>query len=78
MNPVVDPRIRFLIDLGKALHSYGIPAHRLEDALENAAGRLGIRAEFFSTPTSLISAFGEPADQHTVLSRIQPGVCVAT
>ena len=73
MNPVVDPRIRFLIDLGKALHSYGIPAHRLEDALENAANRLGIRAEFFSGPTSLISSFGEPGDQHTAMSRVQPG-----
>ncbi len=73
MNSVVDPRIRFLIDLGKALHSYGIPAHRLEDALENAAGRLGIRAEFFSGPTSLISSFGDPGDQHTALSRVQPG-----
>ena len=51
-----DPRIRFLIALGRALHSYGIPAHRLEDALGNAAGRLGIRAEFFSGPTSLISS----------------------
>ncbi len=73
MNPVADPRIRFLIDLGKALHGYGIPAHRLEDALGNASQRLGIRAEFFSGPTSLISSFGEPGDQHTALSRVEPG-----
>ncbi len=74
MNSARDPRIRFLIDLGKALHSYGIPAHRLEDALANAASRLGIRAEFFSGPTSLISSFGEPGDQHTALSRVEPGL----
>ena len=74
MNSARDPRIRFLIDLGKALHSYGIPAHRLEDALANAASRLGIRAEFFSGPTSLISSFGEPGDQHTALSRVDPGL----
>jgi uncharacterized membrane protein YjjP (DUF1212 family) len=73
VNPTADPRIRFLIDLGKALHSYGIPAHRLEDALGNAAERLGIRAEFFSGPTSLISSFGEPGNQHTALSRVDPG-----
>ena len=73
MNSARDPRIRFLIDLGKVLHSYGIPAHRLEDALGNAANRLGIRAEFFSGPTSLISSFGEPGDQHTALSRVEPG-----
>ncbi len=74
MNSARDPRIRFLIDLGKALHSYGIPAHRLEDALGNASRRLGIRAEFFSGPTSLISSFGEPGDQHTALSRVEPGL----
>lgn len=71
--PTSDPRIRFLIALGRALHSYGIPAHRLEEALGNAAGRLGIRGEFFSGPTSLISSFGEPGQQHTALSRVQPG-----
>jgi uncharacterized membrane protein YjjP (DUF1212 family) len=62
-----------LIDLGRALHSYGIPAHRLEDALGNAASRLDIRAEFFSGPTSLISSFGAPGAQHTALSRVAPG-----
>ncbi len=73
MSPESDPRIKFLIALGRALHSYGIPAHRLEDALGNAAARLGIRAEFFSGPTSLISSFGEPGAQHTSLSRVAPG-----
>ena len=73
MTNVNDPRIRFLIALGRALHSYGIPAHRLEDALGNAAACLGIRAEFFSGPTSLISSFGEPGSQHTALSRVAPG-----
>jgi len=68
-----DPRIKFLIALGRALHSYGIPAHRLEDALGNAATRLGVRGEFFSGPTSLIASFGEPGNQHTSLSRVAPG-----
>lgn len=71
--PTHDPRIKFLIDMGRALHSYGIPAHRLEDALSNAASCLGIRAEFFSGPTSLISSFGPPGEQHTALSRVAPG-----
>ncbi|MCB1888717.1 MAG: threonine/serine exporter family protein [Rhodocyclaceae bacterium] len=73
MTTPVDPRITFLIGLGRALHGYGIPAHRLEDALGNAASRLGIRAEFFSGPTSLISSFGEVGAQHTALSRVAPG-----
>lgn len=71
--PAADPRIDFLIALGRALHENGIPAHRLEDTLGEAASRLGLRAEFFSTPTSLISAFGEPGSQQTALSRVTPG-----
>lgn len=71
--PAVDPRTGFLIALGRALHENGIPAHRLEDTLGLAAARLGLRAEFFSTPTSLISAFGEPGSQQTALSRVTPG-----
>lgn len=71
--PAADPRIDFLIALGRTLHENGIPAHRLEDTLGVAAGRLGLRAEFFSTPTSLISAFGEPGSQQTALSRVTPG-----
>lgn len=69
----VDPRTGFLIALGRALHENGIPAHRLEETLGVAARHLGLRAEFFSTPTSLISAFGEPGSQQTALSRVTPG-----
>ncbi|MFO7607913.1 MAG: threonine/serine exporter family protein [Candidatus Krumholzibacteriia bacterium] len=68
-----DPRVRFLAELGRALQGYGIPSHRIEAALVNAARHLGVRAEFLSTPTSLISAFGEPGDQHVTLARVQPG-----
>ena len=69
----LDARIRFLTMLGRALHSYGIPSHRLESALANAAARLGIRAEFLSTPTSLTAAYGEPGRQHVELVRVHPG-----
>lgn len=68
-----DSRIRFLTALGRALHSYGIPSHRLEEALGSAAERLDLRAEFLSTPTSLTSSFGDPGDQHVTLARVQPG-----
>lgn len=68
-----DPRIRFLTMLGRSLHSYGIPSHRLETALTHAAARLDIRAEFLSTPTSLIAAYGEPGAQRVELVRVHPG-----
>lgn len=68
-----DPRVEFLIALGRVLQGYGVPAHRLEDALGNAAAQLGIEAAFLSTPTSLISSFGPPGQQETSLCRIEPG-----
>ena len=34
--------IRFTMKLGRALHLYGAPSHRLEEAMSIAAGRLGI------------------------------------
>ena len=64
--------------LGRALHAYGSSAHRLEGALDQVSRRLGIAAQFFSTPTAIFASF-EPrspdSDEHprTVLLRVEPG-----
>lgn len=66
----------FLEKLGRALHRYGSPAHRLEDALTEVARRLGLRAQFFSTPTAIFASFEtDHADRRhdTVLLRVEPG-----
>lgn len=63
-------RVRFVLALGRALHIYGTPAHRLEEALARVCGRLGLRAEFMSTPTSLTIGFGDPADLKTAMMRV--------
>lgn len=63
----------FVLELARALHESGTPAHRLEDALETVATRLGLTAEFFSTPTSIMVGFGELADQRVHLLRVEPG-----
>jgi uncharacterized membrane protein YjjP (DUF1212 family) len=62
----------FLSRLGRALHESGLPAPQLEGALRRVAERLGIRAQFFSTPTSLLFAFGDGAAQRTHLERVEP------
>lgn len=62
----------FLSRLGRALHEAGLPAPQLEGALRRVAGRLGITAQFFSTPTSLFFAFGEGVEQRTHLERVEP------
>lgn len=55
------------------MHQYGTPAHSLEAALSKVAARLGLMAEFFTTPTSIMVGFGEMMDQHVHLIRVEPG-----
>jgi len=66
--------IDFVLALGRALHHYGTPAHRLEEALGVVCRRLGVEAEVFSTPTTLILSFGEPAELRTRMMRVDDGV----
>ena len=65
--------IGFILRLGKALHSYGYAAHRLEQVLDQAAGQLDLNGQFFSTPTSIFASFGPQDDQRTFLIRVEPG-----
>lgn len=65
----LEPRARFLLDLGLALHRNGVSAFRLEGALAKVAETLGLRASFFSTPTALMAS----VDGHTHLLRTEPG-----
>jgi uncharacterized membrane protein YjjP (DUF1212 family) len=63
----------FLLRSAEFLHAYGTPAHRLEETLSACARRLGVRSQFFSTPTSFLAAFGASSAQRTNLLRIEPG-----
>ncbi len=59
--------------LGRALHTSGYAADRLEEALARASDQLGIEAQFFSTPTSIMASFGPQDDQRTFMIRVEPG-----
>ncbi len=63
----------YILNLGRALHTCGYAAHRLEAVLGHATQRLGIEAQFFSTPTSIFIAFGRLDRQRTFLLRVEPG-----
>ncbi|MGH9849287.1 MAG: threonine/serine ThrE exporter family protein [Blastocatellia bacterium] len=65
--------VGFVLRLGRALHAYGIPAHRLEEVMEKASERLGLQGQFFSTPTSIFASFGPQEEQRTFLMRVTPG-----
>lgn len=68
-----DPRLSFVLNLGRALHTSGYSADRLEEALSLASDRLGLEGQFFSTPTSIMASFGPQDDQRTFMLRVSPG-----
>lgn len=65
--------VEFVLHLGRALHRYGTPAHRLEEALLEVCHRLGLSAEVFMTPTTIVMSFGEPAELRTRMMRVEGG-----
>jgi uncharacterized membrane protein YjjP (DUF1212 family) len=67
------PAERLLLELGEALHRFGTPSYRLEQALTAVAARLGIEAQVFCVPTSLVIAFGPLGAQRTGLLRLDAG-----
>ncbi|HZS10397.1 MAG TPA: threonine/serine exporter family protein [Blastocatellia bacterium] len=72
-RPPQQEAIGFILSLGRALHIFGYPAYRLEELLESAAEKLGLKGQFFATPTSVYCGFGELDEQRTYLIRIEPG-----
>lgn len=68
-----DPALAFILRIGVALHRYGVPAHRLEQALAVMIGNLGIEGRFYSTPTAILASFGPPEDLRTSMLRVEPG-----
>lgn len=65
--------VRFILAVARALHTSGTTAQRLEDVLETLAHRFGLREpQFFSTPTSIMCAFGAPESQEVHLLRLAP------
>lgn len=65
--------IGFVLELARALHRYGTPAHRLEEAVSVVCQRMNLAVEVFSTPTSIILSFGNPSDLRTRLLRVETG-----
>lgn len=63
----------FVLKLGRGLHTYGYPAHRLEDTLMRVCARLGLEGQFFSMPTALFASFGTAGRQQTSQIRVEPG-----
>jgi uncharacterized membrane protein YjjP (DUF1212 family) len=67
----LEPELSALLSLGEALHTAGTPTRRLEEALVEVAGRLGLTIQVFATVTCLIVSFGARS-LRTVLVRLEP------
>jgi uncharacterized membrane protein YjjP (DUF1212 family) len=65
--------IAFIERLARAMHRYGYAAPNIEDALTLVARRLGIRAEFFATPTAIFASAEHDSELVTRLIRVSPG-----
>jgi uncharacterized membrane protein YjjP (DUF1212 family) len=63
----------FIEKLARALHRYGYSAPHIEDALTAVCARLGIRGEFFATPTAIFATLESPEYEDTFLIRVAPG-----
>ncbi len=68
-----EPRARFLIELARALGTYGTSSNRLEEVLAVCADDLGMNAQTFNTPTSVFVSVESDDELTTYLARISPG-----
>ncbi len=60
----VPHKYKFIVQLGKALHTYGVPSYKSQKYLTEVAALKGIKASFMDTPTWINYVFYEE-DEHT-------------
>ena len=65
--------LELTMKLGAALLGYGLPVHRLLEALERLSTALGFEATFYVTPTGIIFTFGTGGDTRTRVVAAFPG-----
>ncbi len=58
--------------MARALGTYNVAAHRLEEAIQQAAEALRLRAQTFSTPTSVFISIEIRDHRETHLARVDP------
>lgn len=64
---------RFLMLVAELLHRNGTPSHRFERVMAKIAKSVGVYGVFLYTPTSVIAALGEGAEERTFLRRVDSG-----
>lgn len=73
MKSGLQAEIDFVVEMTRALHRFGTPAHRLEDSMCVLCERLGLEGSFFATPTAIWANFAGASGQQTFLVRAESG-----
>lgn len=60
----IPDQYRFIVQLGKALHTYGVPSYKSQIYLTEISAKKGIKGSFMDTPTWINYVFYEE-DEHT-------------
>lgn len=70
-----EQRMRFVIELGRALHQCGASSQRIETHLTNVTRMLGLEGQFLFSPTGFTCVFwlDDPFDQTIHIERVSPG-----
>ncbi|MBD64650.1 MAG: hypothetical protein CME62_05560 [Halobacteriovoraceae bacterium] len=67
-------KAKFIMSAAAALHRYGTSSDKIERAARLISEKLGLTAEFMSTPTSLIANFDfKDQPEYTSILRMDPG-----
>jgi uncharacterized membrane protein YjjP (DUF1212 family) len=69
----VPAKYKFIIELGKALHIYGIPSYKIQSYLTEVANKKGITGSFMDLPTWINYAFYEDEKSYNYIECIPPG-----
>lgn len=66
-------RVRFCLEMGRALHGFGTPAHRFEEAMTLLARSLGLEGQFLSHPTAFHAEITSSHGREIYMVRAEPG-----
>jgi len=72
-TPAQDSRIAFCLEIGKALHSFGTPAHRFEEAMQRLVASLGLEGDFLAHPTAFFAELRSGALREVFIVRAEAG-----
>lgn len=72
-TPSQDSRIAFCLEIGKALHSFGTPAHRFEEAMQRLVASLGLEGDFLAHPTAFFAELRSATRREVFMVRAEPG-----